>query len=132
MKIINRKSPPPTLLYYRKNGITFYWSAINLRDMVMKARLYCFFFFDFTNFLSFYLDIIYMLVNFFRVPWDLVPSEIRHQIEWSGKSSTTYLVHVLFLYCVKQHIQKIYNKDDIIQKARIFTVRINLESWLSY
>ena len=37
----------------------------------------------------------YMLVNFSRVPRDLVPSEAKDQIEWREKSLTTYLVHVL-------------------------------------
>jgi hypothetical protein len=37
----------------------------------------------------------YMLVNFSRVPRDLVPSEARDQTEWQVKSLTTYLVHVL-------------------------------------
>ena len=37
----------------------------------------------------------YMLVNFSRVPRDLVPSEARDQIKWRVKSLTTYLVHVL-------------------------------------
>ena len=36
-----------------------------------------------------------MLVNFSRVPQDLVPSEARDPIEWRVKSLTTYLVHVL-------------------------------------
>ena len=36
-----------------------------------------------------------VLVNFSRIPRDLVPSEARDQIEWRVKSLTTYLVHVL-------------------------------------
>lgn len=38
----------------------------------------------------------YMLINFFRVPWDLVPSEARHQIEWRGQSTTYFSVSTCF------------------------------------
>ena len=39
------------------------------------------------------LNNMYRLVNLSRVPWDLVPSKARHQIEWRVKGLPTYLVH---------------------------------------
>ena len=35
----------------------------------------------------------YRLVNLSRAPWDLVPREARHHIEWRVKGLPTYLVH---------------------------------------
>lgn len=43
----------------------------------------------------------YILINFFQIPWDLVPSETRDQIEWRGKRLTTYLVHTCFTREIK-------------------------------
>lgn len=37
---------------------------------------------------------VYMLVNDFRIIWDLVPSKAREQIEYLGNLLTTYLLHV--------------------------------------
>lgn len=36
----------------------------------------------------------YMLVNDFRIIWDLVPSKAKEQIEYLGNLLTTYLLHV--------------------------------------
>lgn len=35
----------------------------------------------------------YMLINFFQIPWDLVPNEARHQIKWRGKRLTKYMFY---------------------------------------
>lgn len=52
-------------------------------------------------------------VNFFRVPWDLMPSGARDQLEWQGKGWTSYLVQVSpetwkLFYSMKWHVESIY------------------------